>query len=71
MVFCIENTAAKLGITGTELYRHLEHIGGIKEFLYPSYPALHSQSKEYIVDETLNYIRQKSPDFQKTKGVTA
>ncbi|MBP5731748.1 MAG: DUF3791 domain-containing protein, partial [Bacteroidaceae bacterium] len=32
VVFCIENTAAKLGITGTELYCHLEQIGGIKSF---------------------------------------
>ncbi|MBP5360919.1 MAG: DUF3791 domain-containing protein [Bacteroidaceae bacterium] len=71
VVFCIENTAAKLGITGTELYCHLEQIGGIKSFLYPSYQALHTQSKDYIVDETINYIKEKSPDFLKTKGVTA
>lgn len=65
VVFCIENTAAKLGISGSQLYLELKRTDGIKSFLYPSYSALHTQSKEYIVDETIEYIRQHNPDFIK------
>ena len=63
VVFCIENTAAKLGISGVELFQELKRTDGINSFLYPSYNALHTQGKEYIVDETLEYIRRHNPNF--------
>lgn len=63
VVFCIENTATRLGVTGTELFLELKRSDGINSFLYPSYPALHTQGKEYIVDETIEYLRQHNPDF--------
>lgn len=63
VVFCIENTAAKLGVSAQQLFLELKRTDGIRAFLYPSYPALHTQSKEYIVDETIAYIRRHNPDF--------
>ena len=63
VVFCIENTAAKLGVSAQQLFLELKRTDGIRTFLYPSYPALHTQSKEYIVDETISYIRRHHPDF--------
>ena len=66
-VFCIENTATRLGISGDELYKEMKRLGAIEKFLYPSYAALHTQSKEYIVDETLEYLRQIAPDFVNSK----
>lgn len=63
VVFCIENTAAKLGVSAQQLFLELKRTDGIRTFLYPSYPALHTQSKEYIVDETIAYIRRHNPDF--------
>lgn len=62
-VFCIENTAARLNRTGYDVFCELQRTDGIEKFLFPSYPALHTQSKEYIVDEVLQYIRQHNPDF--------
>lgn len=67
VVFCIENTAARLGISGDELYKEMKRLDAIKEFLYPSYSTLHTQSKEYIVDETLEYLQQVAPEFVKSK----
>ena len=63
VVFCIENTAAKLGVSAQQLFLELKRTDGIRTFLYPSYPALHTQSKEYIVYETIAYIRRHNPDF--------
>lgn len=63
VVFCIENTATKLGVSAQQLFLELKRTDGIRTFLYPSYPALHTQSKEYIVDETIAYIRRHNPDF--------
>ena len=65
VVFCIENTAARLGIPAPQLFQELKRTDGIASFLYPSYPALHTQGKDYIVDETIEYLRQHNPDFVK------
>ncbi len=68
VVFCIENVASRLNKSGTDVFRELKRTDGIQGFLYPSYPALHTQSKEYIVDETLEYITQHNPNFVKEAG---
>ena len=70
-VFCIENTAARLGLSGREVFRELRRTDGINRFLFPSFPTLHTQGKDYIVDETLQYIRQHNPAFGRRKGVLA
>ena len=62
-IFCIENTAARLGLSGLDVYRELKRTDGINGFLYPSYDMLHTQGKDYIVNETLQYIAQHNPKF--------
>ncbi|MBO6024019.1 MAG: DUF3791 domain-containing protein [Bacteroidales bacterium] len=71
VIFCIENTALRLGISGAEVYWELQKANGISEYLYPSYPTLHTQSKEYIVDEVIQYLAQINPDFIYKKGAMA
>lgn len=58
VVFAIENTAKRLGIPGSKVYQALQSSNGIQDFLYPSYPTLHTQGKEYIVDEVLEYLKE-------------
>ncbi len=62
-VFCIEHTAEYLGISADKIVQELVKTNGIRDFLYKSYPTLHTQGKEYIVQEVLAYIRQTSPEF--------
>lgn len=62
-VFCIENVAERLKVGGRDVVDELEKTNGIRDFLYPSYEALHTQGKEYVVDEVLEYIRQGNPTF--------
>lgn len=62
-VFCIENTAESLKISGKDVVEELEKTDGVKNFLYPSYNALHTQGKDYIVDELLTYIHRYNPSF--------
>jgi len=64
-VFCIENTALRLKKRGDDVYRELARTDGIESFLYPSYPTLHTQSKEFIVDEVLSYLGGHNPSFVK------
>ena len=54
-VFCIENVAKKLGKTGTEIFQILNNSG-----LLHSYEALHTQSKQYIVDEIVSVLKERN-----------
>ena len=56
----IENAAAKAGVTGDVVYKALSAEDGIRNFLLPSYDALHTQSIEYIADEVLEYLKAKN-----------
>jgi hypothetical protein len=59
-VFCIENTADELGLTGAEAYRLLtERSGILDDYIIPCYDTLHTQGKEYIVNDIIEYMREK------------
>ena len=64
-IFCIENVADRLGVSGAKVFCALADVGGVEGFLYPSYETLHTQGKDYIVDETLGWLREHSPSFSK------
>jgi hypothetical protein len=68
VVFGIENTASRLGVSGSDIYQELKRNDGINSFLYPSYPTLHTQGKDYIVDEIIQFILSHNPNFQQQKG---
>ena len=59
-VFCIENVAERLGINGEEMYRLLTEKSDILDsYIIPCYDALHTQGKEYIVNDITEYIQEK------------
>ncbi len=58
-VFCIENVALKLGITGDEAYQMLtkdNHI--LDEYIISNYEILHTQDKEYIVNDIIGCMEE-------------
>ncbi|MBO7122163.1 MAG: DUF3791 domain-containing protein [Treponema sp.] len=59
-VFCIENVAEKLGKDGAEIYRTLKNSGLLTSYIIPSYEALHTQSKQYIVDEIISVLKERN-----------
>lgn len=63
VVFCIENTAERLKCSGNDIITALDKTHGVEDFLYPSYEALHTQGKEYIVDEVIDYLETHNPSF--------
>ncbi|HNZ40904.1 MAG TPA: DUF3791 domain-containing protein [Clostridia bacterium] len=59
-IFCIENTAVHLGIKGSVLYKKLtEESDILYDYIIPLYDALHTQSKEYIVDDILRVMEKR------------
>lgn len=58
LVFCIENIGQELGITGDKVYRLLTKNSRIlKDYMIPNYEILHTQSKEYIVADIIEYMQ--------------
>lgn len=58
-IFCIENVAARLGISGDAAYGLLTNNQSIlDEYVIPNYDMLHTQDKEYIVDDIIDYMKE-------------
>ena len=59
-VFCIESVAEYLGINGAELYAKLNHESDLLDaYIIDSYDALHTQGKEYIVEDIVDIMRKE------------
>jgi hypothetical protein len=59
-VFCVESVAEKLGLTGDVAYEMLTKRSNVlNDYIVRHYDVLHTQGKEYIVDEIMDVMRQK------------
>lgn len=59
-VFCIENVAERLGISGDRVYKYLTEESKILDnYIIPSADVLHTQGKEYIVDDIIETMREE------------
>ena len=60
VVFCIENVAAKLGVDAERVYQAFTEKSDILHgYIVPEYEVLHTQSREYIVDNLLDVMKEK------------
>lgn len=60
VVFCIESVADALGTSSGTVYRALSGDDGIlSQYIVPSYDVLHTQGKEYIVDDILEVMKER------------
>lgn len=59
-VFCIENVAARLCKPSDEVYRALTGNGDIlNQYIVPCYEPLHTQGKDYIVNDILEVMEER------------
>ena len=67
-VFCIENIAQRLQVNAEQVYAALTEKSDIlHSYIVPEYDILHSQSKDYIVDDIIQVMRERGI----TLGMTA
>lgn len=58
--FCIDSVAAELGVPPEKVYLALTGSSDILfEYIVPEYSILHTQGKEYIVDDILNVMQER------------
>jgi len=59
-VFCIEALADELGETGDNIYKMLTEDSDILDgYIIPCYDALHTQGKEYIVQDLIELMKER------------
>lgn len=59
-VFCIENLAATIGKPSGDVYRALSGDDGIlHQYIVPSYDVLHTQGKDYIVNDIREVMAER------------
>lgn len=59
-VFCIENIAIRLGKDAEAIYQALTEKSDILNgYIIPEYELLHTQSKDYIVDDIISLMEER------------
>ena len=60
IIFCIEEVAAKLQLPGNIVYDMLTKKSRIlSDYIVPSYDVLHTQGKQYIVDDIISLMKEE------------
>lgn len=59
-IFCIENIAFKLNVDAQKVYNALtKQTNILEEYIIPEYEVLHTQSKEYIVEDIIEIMKER------------
>ena len=60
-IFCIESVAERLGVSAQKVYDAWCGSADILDgYVIPEYEVLHTQGKEYIVDELIKVMNERS-----------
>ena len=63
-VFCIENVAARLGVDAKRVYQEYTKKSDILNgYIVPEYEVLHTQSREYIVEDILDVMKERGVEI--------
>lgn len=59
-VFCIESVAEHLDANGADIYDQLKYKTDLlDDYIIKNYAALHTQGKEYIVEDIIDIMRKE------------
>ena len=54
---CVESVARRLNISPSVAYRRMKRVELFRDLIYPSYEALHSQSREVVTDDIIQALQ--------------
>ena len=58
-IFCIGSLADHSKISARDVYHKLQSAGIISDYIVPCYDVLHTFSKEYIVEDLVEYMKKR------------
>ena len=57
--YCVGNLADALEMSAGQVYHMLRSSGILRDYILPCYDTLHTFSKEYIVDDLIQCMKEK------------
>lgn len=57
--YCVGNLADALEMNAGQVYHMLRSSGILRDYILPCYDTLHTFSKEYIVDDLIQCMKEK------------
>ena len=58
VVSCIEDVADTLGVDYLEVYRRMDGVKMIDEYIIPNYEALHSESRKNVTEGLIDTLKR-------------
>lgn len=55
---CVEDVASRLGVEPGEMYRRMDAVGMIDQYLIPFYATLHTESRENLTDSLIATLKR-------------
>lgn len=62
VVSCIEDVADTLGVDYLEVYRRMDAVKMIDEYIIPNYEVLHSESRRNVTDGLIGTLKRWEED---------
>jgi len=59
-IFCIGSVAEYLKMNARDVYHLMQDASIITDYIVPGYDVLHTFSKEYIVEDLVEFMKRKS-----------
>ena len=56
---CVEGLARKTGKPYIEVYERMSRVGAIENYILKNYDTLHTESREYVLEDVEEYINNK------------
>lgn len=56
---CVECLARKTGKPYIEVYERMSRVGAIENYILKNYDTLHTESREYVLEDVEEYINNK------------
>mgnify|MGYP003309550049 CR=1 FL=1 len=66
---CVEAAARAENCSASDMYRRMQAVGLIENYIWKHYDSLHSQSREYVTEDVLDTLHnweEKALKAQKT-----
>ena len=56
---CVEGLARKTGKPYIEVYERMSRVSAIENYILKNYDTLHTESREYVLEDVEEYINNK------------
>ena len=62
---CVEAVARRLHTPAMDIYLRMKQVDLFRDFIYPCYDTLHTQSREIVTEDTIEALRVREQKLNK------